>query len=311
MSTVQLIQRSTREWVILGICLATMLGLTPFLIHRVLTSDWPIATLDAVAVSSLTLMFAYVYKTRKVEKASLILAFILVSGQITSVALKGPEQVLWSFPCAIAMYYLARIQWAMIAACITGLSIFIMIHDQVSGTKLASFAISFLASNVFTALFVSRNQMQQQQLEELSYKDPLTACYNRRSFEQAVQEDNANQSIRSVILLELDDIEKINAQFGHLAGDEALINFCELARTQLYQGEKLYRISRSKFVIMPVPCDLEGCSQLSKRLQQLIQHSQLHQENPLDITIGIAEQQDGESLRACVRRADENKYNTK
>ncbi|WP_096086499.1 GGDEF domain-containing protein [Agaribacterium haliotis] len=310
MKSAHLIDRDTREWVILGICLAGALGVLPFTIHRFLEGDWAIALFDCFVMIAMLGLFLYVYRARRTELASLILASLLIVSQILTVAIKGPDQLIWSFPCSIGVYYLIQPQWALLSSSAAGLSIISLISNQVDGSTLGAYLVTFIVTNAFTMLFVMRNRYQTEQLEELSYKDPLTNCFNRRSFEQALQElalAPPNKEQLSIVLFELEDFERMNAQLGHLSVDEALIHLSDLVRTQLHSGERLYRISRSKFVVLPIQLALEESKQFAKRIKTLVEHSQIQQDVNFELSIGVAEREPDESPRNCLRRADKHR----
>jgi len=87
--------------------------------------------------------------------------------------------------------------------------------------------------------------------KQSSLLDPLTSVPNRRAFlHQAARIiDRSGVSRRPVVLLlfDLDRFKGINDQFGHSAGDEALISFCRVATSQLRPTDLFARLGGEEF----------------------------------------------------------------
>jgi diguanylate cyclase (GGDEF)-like protein len=69
-------------------------------------------------------------------------------------------------------------------------------------------------------------ELLNKRLEELATTDPLTGIFNRRAVLERVRLE-FNRALREnescgMAILDLDDFKRINDQFGHLMGDEAL-----------------------------------------------------------------------------------------
>jgi len=89
-------------------------------------------------------------------------------------------------------------------------------------TKLDFFeTLTVQLSNIFI------NSRMHKQIMELSNKDILTSCYNRRYLDDLKHYHDA-QSI-TYILIDLDNFKTVNDTLGHEKGDELLINIASLA----------------------------------------------------------------------------------
>lgn len=86
---------------------------------------------------------------------------------------------------------------------------------------------------------------QVQEIKRISCMDPLTEVYNRyRLYEEL---DNAiSRSERygepvSIIIFDIDHFKDINDRYGHLAGDEALVELAGLVQSILRKNDLLVR----------------------------------------------------------------------
>ena len=91
------------------------------------------------------------------------------------------------------------------------------------------------------------------QLRETARRDPLTGLYNRRHFmerlEQIRMSDVANLPWYLVIL-DADYFKRINDQFGHQAGDEALIAIANAASSEVRWTDCVARIGGEEFGLL-------------------------------------------------------------
>ena len=78
-------------------------------------------------------------------------------------------------------------------------------------------------------------QMANRLLTDFSYTDGLTGVYNRRYFDQMMQQEwermKREKSPLSLIMLDIDYFKNYNDTYGHLAGDECLCQVAQAIRT--------------------------------------------------------------------------------
>lgn len=108
-------------------------------------------------------------------------------------------------------------------------------------------------------------------LQELSYKtdhDPLTGLSNRRVFErtldQEIERSRRNKTPMSLAILDLDDFKAINDTWGHIKGDEVLIDFADMISRSSRRYDLVARIGGEEFAVI-----FSGVGQV--KAQQLLQ----------------------------------------
>ena len=104
---------------------------------------------------------------------------------------------------------------------------------------------------------------------ELSFqssRDPLTALYNRRHFQNFISEGRGEpdrrrgaveKPVQALLLIDLDHFKLINDQFGHAAGDAVLIAVARRLRETLRETDMIVRWGGEEFLVfVPVaPAD--------------------------------------------------------
>ncbi len=101
---------------------------------------------------------------------------------------------------------------------------------------------------------VTDRQSLEAHLLDLADRDPLTALWNRRRFEQ----DLADQLDRcrrygeraALVLMDLDGFKQVNDVLGHLAGDEVLCALGESLTARLRSSDRAARLGGDEFAVL-------------------------------------------------------------
>ena len=161
----------------------------------------------------------------------------------------------------------------------------------------------------FLVLFMGKVRSQRVVAHELARVDPLTELGNRRAFDEAL--DHALARARrhgtrvSVLVTDLDDFKRINDVYGHVAGDDCLMQAAATLRATVRDGEGCFRWGGDEFaVLVPDAAEGDGAA-LAARVEAAVAAAcRAPDGRPLTITCGHAEI-DGESSAAgAVAAAD-------
>ncbi len=159
------------------------------------------------------------------------------------------------------------------------------------------------------------------ELEEVSgllREDSLTGAINRRGLEEIYARESARSDRRGtplcVVLLDLDNFKTINDTHGHSAGDTALIELTQTARTTLRPNDSIARIGGEEFVLLLPDTDLDSALTATNRLASMRDSTKISQTGmPVKITFsaGIALRNRDESMLDILIRADKALYAAK
>jgi diguanylate cyclase len=150
---------------------------------------------------------------------------------------------------------------------------------------------------------VTERKALEQELEQLSQRDPLTGLFNRRRFEEALRHQLAYTrrygNGGALLMIDLDRFKQINDEHGHAAGDRAL---CEVARVlsdNLRASDTLARdvdpvvarLGGDEFVALLPEVDGAGATAAAERLAGALAAAPLGvdgREIELQVSIGVA-----------------------
>lgn len=147
--------------------------------------------------------------------------------------------------------------------------------------------------------------------------DGLTGVFNRRHFHEIVQEQLDDTSEEStLLLLDIDDFKQVNDQYGHLAGDQVLIEFSSILRNTIQNQGVIGRVGGEEFAVF-----IKGRSELevqevAERLRNTIKNYwiRLNESKQITITIsgGIAySKKSNTTFEELYQQADKALYQSK
>lgn len=159
--------------------------------------------------------------------------------------------------------------------------------------------------------------LEYEDLFERASNDPLTGLANRRVFDDRIDcmMDGARRYKHplTMILMDLDKFKDINDNLGHQVGDEVLVSVANVLSNAVRSTDLLVRIGGDEFVLVLDNTDLESARVLAERLCGGVDGLDVwaNQSSKLGISIGLAELQEGETLRHWFERTDDILYNAK
>jgi diguanylate cyclase (GGDEF)-like protein len=122
-----------------------------------------------------------------------------------------------------------------------------------------------------------RNAMLFAEMQEFAERDTLTAVYNRRLFdrelEAALARSRRSGEPLSVLVVDLDDLKRINDSGGHAAGDDALRALADALRATVRAGDTIFRLGGDEFAVVLPGATAEAARVVSERAQERLRRS--------------------------------------
>jgi len=161
----------------------------------------------------------------------------------------------------------------------------------------------------------------QAELHNLARTDSLTGLYNRRYFYE-IAEKEFSKSIRynrplSLLLFDIDLFKGINDTYGHLAGDQALIQLGKLLHKISREVDTAARYGGEEFVVLLPETTHSGVQNFAERLRRSVEELVIQYENNsirFTVSIGVAgwtDDQRAETFDHLISQADQALYKAK
>ena len=116
------------------------------------------------------------------------------------------------------------------------------------------------------------------EVEEQSRRDSLTGAYNHRHFlellDQHTAETNENSSAFGVIMLDIDHFKRYNDTFGHLVGDQVLVELCRTINEYIKRTDVLGRWGGEEFSLILLDVTGEQALRIAERIRTKLNHTQ-------------------------------------
>ena len=151
------------------------------------------------------------------------------------------------------------------------------------------------------------------QKKEANY-DELTGVYNRRAFNKRANKIYYSNKSMFLMLMDADDFKIINDKYGHLEGDQALIQIAYILNSAINNTHKNYSLARyggDEFVIVGNIQNKDEVAQLINQIEEEEKKYNKETNNKYNIklSIGYALQNDNHtSVEDLIKEADALMY---
>lgn len=156
------------------------------------------------------------------------------------------------------------------------------------------------------------SKAKQVALQEIVYIDRLTGLQNRRGLERYIDYIKKYNSVYAVYSFDMNSLKMINDKYGHMAGDEAIIQFSKILSDVFYDG-LCCRVGGDEFFVI-----IENTMNNTALIEKLRFHiekynSESNKEYRLDYAVGkaIFRGKSEDNIYDILNEADEVMYKMK
>jgi diguanylate cyclase (GGDEF)-like protein len=154
------------------------------------------------------------------------------------------------------------------------------------------------------------------QAERNAHTDALTGLGNRHwmrtMFEREVTRTLHSNKELCLMMIDVDNFKSFNDQYGHIAGDSALVAVAEALREYLRPTDLVARFGGDEFAVLLPDLKLKQARQTAERIrQQIAGLSPASLSTAITVSIGIADRTDRDDVATLVQRADAAMYDAK
>lgn len=155
-------------------------------------------------------------------------------------------------------------------------------------------------------------QQSKKHLEQRVIKDCLTTAYNRSYMEERLEQFMLKDKVSfGFIILDIDHFKQVNDTYGHLVGDDVLVNLVELLKEQLRRGDTLSRFGGEEFVIILPHATHEESLKIAHKLQKVIEETPFEGCPQITCSFGVEHFDGTQDKRTLLLSADKALYKAK
>src|SRR5690242_9940794 len=147
--------------------------------------------------------------------------------------------------------------------------------------------------------------------------DHLTGLANRREFERVIEREVALAERHgrrlSLMMIDLDNLKRINDRLGHSAGDEALRLVAQQLLRVVRASDLCARVGGDEFAVAMPETDLDRARDVALRLRRAVEHGALGMRAPehVEVSVGIATWAPAQDWQTVYKAADQDLYDDK
>ncbi len=144
-----------------------------------------------------------------------------------------------------------------------------------------AFGASFLVVVALYRKLRATNRLLGEKNRELSFqssRDPLTALYNRRFFQDFIGDAQLRgerrradgKTTEALLLIDLDHFKEINDRYGHAAGDAVLVDIAARLRETLRETDMIVRWGGEEFLVFVAATQAGRLDEIAARIMEAV-----------------------------------------
>ncbi|HEV2489215.1 MAG TPA: diguanylate cyclase [Candidatus Acidoferrales bacterium] len=163
-------------------------------------------------------------------------------------------------------------------------------------------------------LDITKRKQVEEQFRHLALTDSLTGLANYRRLREVLDSEIKRYARTSrpfsILLLDLDELKKINDTHGHVVGSRALVRVANLLRSQLRELDTPARFGGDEFVVVLPETACKGAQKVASRISERLRDDAMQPR--LSVSSGTAAfPQDGKTIDELLAAADRSLYREK
>lgn len=270
---------------------------------------WMVFAVSGVSVTGLLLSPRHIGGTVFFSVIALLLVFVPLFGMY-----HGRPMQHWAYIFPPLLVFLIRSKPALVGMVLYGIYVVLTLKHLLPLIDVVRFASGYGLLVCFIYTYALLEERASAMLRYYSDHDSLSNCFNRRAFNEALEQltrSRANGKRCTFLLIDIDHFKAINDQHGHLVGDRIITQVAaELGRT-LDSGIPLFRYGGEEFAIIFEDATEQSGIELAERLRKAIDDYHFL-EAEVSISIGVAEWRTMHpNVNAAIGHADKALYAAK
>lgn len=165
------------------------------------------------------------------------------------------------------------------------------VNDYVTKPVIEEEVVVRVRNLIIATNLAARVEAQRARLNLLEVTDPLTGLYNRRMLfslgNKYLAMARRAHGVFSLLLLDVDRLGEINAQYGYEAGDEVLCTLATTLRKGVRESDLVARVGDTRFALALPHCQVQDALHVGERIRAAIETLRPFG-MPLMVSVGVA-----------------------
>ncbi len=142
-------------------------------------------------------------------------------------------------------------------------------------------------------------------LQRIATTDGITGLANRKAFDavlgQRFEAFSRDGTPFALVMVALDGLDRVNADFGYTAGDELLVDLAALLRQEMTGAATIARFAGERFVALLPEVPFDAAVDLAERVRTLVDAPRFGgAPRPITVSAGVAQAREGDSTSESI-----------
>jgi diguanylate cyclase (GGDEF)-like protein/PAS domain S-box-containing protein len=171
-----------------------------------------------------------------------------------------------------------------------------------------------IPGRLLSAFDFTEHKRVEERAQLLAVTDPLTGLDNYRGLLQVlgaeIRRFDRTRRPFAVLLLDLDELKKVNDRYGHMVGSRALCRLGNVLRVHCRAIDTAARYGGDEFALILPETTAQAAGFVAARIRERLTMD--NEQPPISVSIGVADYpQGGETIEDLLRTADRELYGMK
>ncbi|WP_164707228.1 GGDEF domain-containing protein [Arcobacter peruensis] len=159
---------------------------------------------------------------------------------------------------------------------------------------------------------ISKRKKDEKELLNYANRDSLTNIFNRGKINLLIDDEitksKPDNKPFSIIFFDIDNFKLINDHFGHVKGDEVLVQISNLVSKNIRETDFIGRWGGEEFIILLPETSSNEAFIIANDLRVLVSKTNFGINNTLTISLGISQYSQKDTKNDLIKRADDAMY---
>ena len=196
----------------------------------------------------------------------------------------------------------------------------IVILEDAETLEKKSFLISIqyiedTSHTIMTLTEVTSITLEKKEFEHKAFTDALTGTYNRAYFNEKIKEEifkaQKDNSVLSLFIFDIDFFKKINDTYGHLVGDEILVELSKIVAEDTRSTDSLFRWGGEEFIKLLPNTTIENAAAVAEKLRKKIESHSFKNDLKITCSFGVTQFLDMDTEVSFIKKGDDALYEAK
>ncbi|MDX1630984.1 MAG: sensor domain-containing diguanylate cyclase [Thermoanaerobaculia bacterium] len=147
---------------------------------------------------------------------------------------------------------------------------------------------------------ITEHKRLEERLRELSIRDPLTGCFNRRRLHSEARKLEEQAGTWGTVVIDVDNFKEYNDRYGHEEGDAVLQRVSRFLFRLTRSEDAVFRLGGDEFLVLLTGDAAEATEEVARQIR-----TGKREPAPVPVSLGWAVRKGEEGVESTISRADQ------